>query len=133
MFVSQSRSRPTRGKKHAAEHELIVSNAPPSHLLKRRPERHRRRHDQKVPFLYNRALSLVNRTYGRYDEYAEVVDAYNNNPNDPIGFLTAVGLNQATDAIYGKRAEILKKQVYNQSWYQLPIGLDAVQSLWQTL
>lgn len=106
---------------------------PPSHILyltkptRGLPEGNRRRKDQKVPGAYRRLLAFTNRTFGRYSEWAEVNDAWQNNP-DPAAFLTALAANQAIDVAYGARAQVLKSQIYDREFYRLPFGLEFITS-----
>lgn len=90
-----------------------------------RPEYHRRRRDKKVGRGYRRLLSFVNRTYGRFDEFAEVADAFGNNVG-PVEALTALAVNEAVDRYYGARARMLRRHIYSKDWYKLPVGIDAI-------
>lgn len=113
-------------KTHGESHRLMVRRASPL-----RPERHRRRHDQKVPGGLRRLYSAVNRTWGPLSEAVEVQHAFQANSQDPAAFLTALALNEAVDRAYGARARALKKYVYNTRIWPFPIGIDLASRMWQ--
>lgn len=104
----------------------IISGGPPSRF---RPEANRRRKDQKIDYGYRRILSAINRTYGRYDEFAEFTDTYWQNAHDPAQLFTALALNEAVDVAYGNRARLLRENLYSRPEYKLPIGIDALNTV----
>ena len=120
--------RPFRGPRTATSPDYLAKLR--SHTSKRSgpPEESRRRQDQKVPAGYRRLLSVINRTYGEYDEYVEFNDAFQNNAGDPYAILTALALNEVTDRMYGGRARALRKYVYANPLYRLPVGIDTLTS-----
>lgn len=93
----------------------------------RRPETNRRRHDQKVPGFIDQYYALQRAAHSP-DEYIEILSAFQNNPGDPFKIATALAINNAVDYAYGTRAQLLKSNVYKQSWYRLPAGLDTILS-----
>lgn len=101
----------------------------------RRPERHRRRQDQKSNTGYRRLLTLVNRTYGPISEYLELIVAYDLAHSegyfDAERFITLVAINEAIDRIYAKRARLLKRHVYQSGYWPFPVGYDTLSRLWR--
>lgn len=87
-----------------------------------RHEGNRQRRDKKAK-RYIQALQFVNRTYGTASEVAEVAYAWKNSAT-LSDFVEAIAINEAIDRIYGGRARLLRKHIYNKPWYQLPVGLD---------
>ena len=87
-----------------------------------RDEGNRQRRDKKAK-RYIQALQFVNRTYGTYTEVAEVAYAWKNSAT-LSDFVEAIAINEAIDRLYGTRARLLKKHIYNKPWYKLPVGLD---------
>ncbi|MBV2092771.1 MAG: hypothetical protein KUF72_17980 [Candidatus Thiodiazotropha sp. (ex Ctena orbiculata)] len=114
--------RPTRNKSIGAPRTIYIRDRSNQRV---RPEYHRRRRDKKVGRGYRRLLSFVNRTYGRFDEFVEVADAFGNNVG-PVETLTALAVNEAVDFAYGARARALRKHIYSKKWYVLPVGIDAI-------
>ncbi|MCG7868610.1 MAG: hypothetical protein JAY74_19850 [Candidatus Thiodiazotropha taylori] len=114
--------RPTRNRAIKAPRTIYIRDGRNPRV---RPEYHRRRRDKKVGRGYRRLLSFVNRTYGRFDEFVEVADAFGNNVG-PVEALTALAVNEAVDHYYGARARLLRKHIYSKDWYKLPIGIDAI-------
>jgi len=115
--------RPTRHAETRAPRAIYLRPQNPD-----RPEVHRPRADKKVNNLYRRALRFTDRTYGRYSEIAEFAAAFSQNRDLPE-ILTALAINEAIDYAYGRRARFLRDRIYSQSWYKLPIGLDAIQTI----
>lgn len=101
------------------KYRVYVSNG-----NRKRPEARRRRFDEKTLFGYNRALTLVNRTYGRMSEARELYYAIAPNLHDPAAALAAVAAELAIDRAYGLRARKLKTHIYDKPWYNLPVGLQ---------
>lgn len=95
------------------------------------PEENRRRRDDKIPGWYGAALSVINRTYGELDEYGDVISAVRASGGSPVGFLANIGFNEAVDRYYGSRAKYLRRHIYSQPFYRLPVGLDALSRLWR--
>lgn len=95
-----------------------------------RPEMNRKRHDSKLAGFgyYNKALTLVNRTYGSYTEMMDFQQAMSHFP-DMEAVITALAANQAVDYAYGQRAKGLKQYVYSSPYYRLPVGIDALQTI----
>ncbi len=112
------------------DYQMQVSH-PPSAPGGRPPDENRRRRDSKVPFFYNRFLSIVNRTYGPYSEFMEFMHALNFSRGNPVAFATAMATNQAIDRYYGARAQALKRHVYSTKYWNLPVGYDALSRLWR--
>ncbi len=116
-------------------YELAIRTAPPrtgGRTPGPPPEEHRRRHDTKFNFGYNRLLRLVNRTYGSADEYLELLHAFQSNiASGPFAVATALAVNEAVDRKYGWRAQFLKKNVYQSGYWNLPVGYDALSRLWR--
>lgn len=112
--------------------EMQIATAPPrlSGSSRLPPEFARRRHDSKVPFFYNRFLSILNRTYGPYTEFMEFNTALQM-ARSPVEFATIMALNQAIDIAYGRRARFLKQKVYNSGKWPFPVGYDALSRLWR--
>lgn len=99
-----------------------------------RSELNRPRRDRKVYGRYAAFLSLVNRTYGRYSEWNEVAEAYSSTllqGGTPLDLMEALLINEAIDRVYGTRMRLLKRFVYTQPWYTLPIGIDALSNFWR--
>jgi len=91
-----------------------------------RHEGNRQRRDRKAK-RYKQALRFVNRTYGTATEVAEVAYAWKNSAT-LSDFVEAIAINEAIDQIYGRRARLLKKHIYNKPWYKLPVGIDAIRT-----
>lgn len=110
---------------------------PPTHTLQMaqtnpyRPEPNRRRKDDKghSPGMWNQLLSVTNRFWHQPSEWQEAQLAFELNPGDPYAAYSMIAMNQAIDVAYGARAQWLKRHIYQQPGYSLPIGLDSIRSL----
>ncbi len=105
--------------------ELITRTSPPGR------EPNRRRHDSKIPGAIRRLYRLAHLTINTPSELLEFLEAYHNNPNDPIAFATALAYNEWIDRIFGYRAQLLKKHIYSHASYRLPVGFDTISRIWR--
>jgi hypothetical protein len=94
-----------------------------------RAEGNRQRRDTKAR-RYKQLLAFVNRTYGTYSEVAEVAEAWQRSQN-LSDFVEALAINEGIDRLYGARAAALKEYVYDKPFYKLPVGLNAIRSIWR--
>lgn len=92
----------------------------------REENRKRDKYESKVPRAVRRLHAFANRTYGTYSEAAEISSAFHSNQGDPMGFITALGINEAVDRAYGARARFLREQIYSRDFYRLPFGIDFI-------
>ncbi len=95
------------------------------------PEINRRRKDAKIHWGINRIYTLLNRYYGPYTEWAEAAALFEANFHDPGALTTALAVNAAVERSFGARARLLKKHVYSQDFYNLPVGYDTISRLWR--
>lgn len=96
-----------------------------------RAEGNRQRRDTKAK-RYKQLLAFVNRTYGEYSEVAEVAEAWKRSSN-LSDLVEALAINEGIDRLYGARARALRKHVYDKPYYKLPVGIDAIRSIWRRL
>lgn len=93
------------------------------------PEENRRRMDSKVPGFYNRALAFINKYYGRPEEWLDFMVAVHAGNGNLLATLSNLAYNEAIDYSYGAKARYLKRHVYSQDYYRLPVGLDTLSRL----
>ena len=112
-------------------YEMVVRKPPARGYGRKRPEATRRRKDAKLDFGINRLYALVNRTYGRADEYLDFISAFQNN-RTPLAVATQLAINEAVDYSYGARAQALRKNIYsNPDYWRLPVGFDVISRIWR--
>lgn len=129
-FVTVRRARHSEildGRNRALPGAVLTTRRP----NERRPERNRRRFDEKIPAGFRRVYALANRTINRPSEYLEVLEAWNTSGGDLQRFAGTLAINEAIDLAYGARARFLKEKVYGSALWTLPVGWDTLSRLWR--
>ncbi len=132
--------RPTRSSRLYAAiqaptpaYELSLSTPPDRTARSTGPpaEAQRRRKDAKLDFGLNRFRALANRGLNPLTEFLEFQDATRFN-STPLGLATALAINQGIDVYYGRRAILLRDNIYrNPNLWRLPVGYETLSRLWR--
>ena len=98
-------------------------------------EEHRRRYREhklggaKFHRHYTNFLSLVNRTYGRYDDLVDLGVAYKLSDGNLLEFGQNALAMELADRAIGTKAQLLKRHIYSQPWYKSPFGIGTTKKL----
>lgn len=98
-------------------------------------EEHRKRYREhklggdKFQRHYTNFLSLINRTYGIYDDYKDIGVAYTLSDGNLLDFGQNLLAMELTDRAIGSRANLLKDHIYSQSWYKSPFGIGTTKNI----
>lgn len=92
------------------------------------PEAVRKRRDSKMG-LYGAALTHANTLLHYPTELMDIAMAFQNGNGNPLLIAQNLVANEFIDRSIGLRARMLKRHVYNRSWYRMPVGLDTAHRL----
>jgi hypothetical protein len=98
-------------------------------------EEHRRRYREhklggaKFHRHYTNFLSLVNRTYGRYDDLVDLGVAYKLSDGNLLQFGQNALAMELADRAIGTKAQLLKRNIYSQPWYKSPFGIGTTKNI----